>query len=486
MSPKMRRQRRKLTFHKLVRARPCGHKRISSPREIEGYSSCLMQSKPKISPVHFAPRNKTSRGHIFAALAFFALLQLFTAISQAQTGTKQLAQISVAPIIAPGTVVVEKSSSAQQEPARVPAIQLVRIFSNVELRRPVQVVQAPGEPNNLYVVEQAGRILRLDQNNDQVKSGAVFLDMRKEVNSKNNEEGLLSICFHPQYADNGFVYLYYSATNPRRSILSQFCVSDDRKTINIDSEKKILEVEQPYSNHNGGTVLFGPDGMLYLSLGDGGAANDPHGHGQNLATLLASIIRIDVSQVTKDSPYTIPSDNPFVSTKGARKEIWAYGLRNVWRMSFDRETKLLWAGDVGQDQFEEIDVIVKGGNYGWNMREGLRAFSSGQKGEFSDAYIDPVFEYSHKDGVSVTGGYVYRGDKYPELKGIYFFADYGYGIIWGARCQGLKLGEPRKLIHRSTNLWSSFGEMLNGELVLCSFDGGERGPGSLWKIQGAK
>ena len=445
-----------------------------------------MQPKPRISTVHFAPPNKSSRGHTYVALALFALVQAFTAITLAQTDAKQPAQTSIAPIIASSSVAVEKSPSTQQEPARVPAIQLVRIFPNAELRRPVQVVQAPGEPNNLYVVEQAGRILCLDQNNDQVKSGAVFLDMRKEVNSKNNEEGLLSICFHPQYADNGFVYLYYSATNPRRSILSQFHVSDDRKTINIDSEKKILEVEQPYSNHNGGTVLFGPDGMLYLSLGDGGAANDPHGHGQNLATLLASIIRIDVSQVTKNSPYTIPSDNPFVSTKGARKEIWAYGLRNVWRMSFDRETKLLWAGDVGQDQFEEIDVIVKGGNYGWNMREGLRAFSSGQKGEFSEAYIDPVFEYSHKDGVSVTGGYVYRGDKYPELKGIYFFADYGYGIIWGARCQGLKLGEPRKLIHRSTNLWSSFGEMLNGELVLCSFDGGERGPGSLWKIQGAK
>jgi glucose/arabinose dehydrogenase len=444
-----------------------------------------MRFKQQILFVIFAPLNKTSRGQTFVALALFALIQAFTAITLAQSGASQPAQTSVASIIAPGTVVVEKSSSAQQEPARVPAIQLVRIFPNVELRRPVQVVQAPGEPNNLYVVEQAGRILRLDQNNNQVKSGAVFLDMRKEVNSKNNEEGLLSICFHPQYADNGFVYLYYSATNPRRSILSQFRVSDDRKTIDIDSEKKILEVDQPYSNHNGGTVLFGPDGMLYLSLGDGGAANDPHGHGQNVGTLLASILRIDVAHVTKDSPYTIPSDNPFVSTKGARKEIWAYGLRNVWRMSFDRETKLLWAGDVGQDQFEEIDVIVKGGNYGWNMREGLHPFSSGLKGEFGDAYIDPVFEYSHTDGVSVTGGYVYRGTKYPELQGIYFFADYGYGIIWGARCQDSKLGVPRKLIHRSGNLWSSFGEMLNGELVLCSFDGGERGPGSLWKIEGA-
>ena len=443
-----------------------------------------MQPKPKITPDHISPLNKISHSHTFMALAFFVLVQAFTAITLAQSGAKQPAQTSVAPVIAPSTLVVEKSPSAQQEPARVPEIKLLRIFPNVELRRPVQVVQAPGEPNNLYVVEQAGRILRLDENNNQVKSGAVFLDMRKEVNSKNNEEGLLSICFHPQYADNGFVYLYYSATNPRRSILSQFHVSEDRNTINLDSEKKILEVDQPYSNHNGGTVLFGADGMLYLSLGDGGAANDPHGNGQNVGTLLASILRIDVSHVTKESPYTIPSDNPFVSTKGARKEIWAYGLRNVWRMSFDRETKLLWAGDVGQDQFEEIDAIVKGGNYGWNMREGLHPFSSGLKGEFGDAYIDPVFEYSHNDGVSVTGGYVYRGTKYPELQGIYFFADYGYGIIWGARCQDSKLGTPRKLIHRSGNLWSSFGEMLNGELVLCSFDGGERGPGSLWKITG--
>lgn len=485
MSPKTRRQRRKLTFHKLVRARPCGHKRISSPREIEGYSSCLMPHHEPKSLFANALTHATLPRHSVVARVIYFVLSLCMATAHAQASAAQQSPSSVASTsAAPATVV--QHSEQQQEPARVPAIQLVRIFPNVELRRPVQVIQAPGEPNNVYVVEQAGRILRLDQNNDQVKSGAVFLDMRKSVNSKNNEEGLLSICFDPKYSDNGFVYLYYSAEKPRRSVLSQFRVSDDRKTINTDSEKKILEVEQPYSNHNGGTVLFGPDGMLYLSLGDGGAANDPHGHGQNLATLLASIIRIDVSQVTKDSPYTIPSDNPFVSTKGARKEIWAYGLRNVWRMSFDRETKLLWAGDVGQDQFEEIDVIVKGGNYGWNMREGLRAFSSGQKGEFSDAYIDPVFEYSHKDGVSVTGGYVYRGDKYPELKGIYFFADYGYGIIWGARCQGLKLGEPRKLIHRSTNLWSSFGEMLNGELVLCSFDGGERGPGSLWKIQGAK
>ena len=485
MSPKTRRQRRKLTFHKLVRARPCGHKRISSPREIEGYSSCLMPHHEPKSLFANALTHATLPRHSVVARVIYFVLYLCMATAHAQASAAQQSPSSVASTsAAPATVV--QHSEQQQEPARVPAIQLVRIFPNVELRRPVQVIQAPGEPNNVYVVEQAGRILRLDQNNDQVKSGAVFLDMRKSVNSKNNEEGLLSICFDPKYSDNGFVYLYYSAEKPRRSVLSQFRVSDDRKTINTDSEKKILEVEQPYSNHNGGTVLFGPDGMLYLSLGDGGAANDPHGHGQNLATLLASIIRIDVSQVTKDSPYTIPSDNPFVSTKGARKEIWAYGLRNVWRMSFDRETKLLWAGDVGQDQFEEIDVIVKGGNYGWNMREGLRAFSSGQKGEFSDAYIDPVFEYSHKDGVSVTGGYVYRGDKYPELKGIYFFADYGYGIIWGARCQGLKLGEPRKLIHRSTNLWSSFGEMLNGELVLCSFDGGERGPGSLWKIHGAK
>ena len=367
-------------------------------------------------------------------------------------------------------------------PIAVPEIQLTRLFPNVALRRPIQAIQAPGEPEILYVVEQAGRILRLDEKNDQVKSGDVFVDIRAQVNSKNNEEGLLSICFDPNYAANGFLYMYYSADKPRRSILSRFHVSSDRKSVDVDSQIKILEVAQPYSNHNGGTVLFGPDGMLYLSLGDGGAANDPHGHGQNLRTLLASVLRIDVSQCTKESPYAIPTDNPFVDTKGARKEIWAYGLRNVWRMAFDRETKLLWAGDVGQDQYEEIDVIVKGGNYGWNAREGFHEFASGSKGDFGDTYREPAFEYSHSNGVSVTGGYVYRGKKYPQLNGIYFFADFGYGIIWGARCQDLKLGPPRKLIHRSANLWSSFGEMLNGELVLCSFDGGDRGPGSLWKI----
>ncbi len=389
-------------------------------------------------------------------------------------------------LLAAFSVFAVAQSPTPADPNSVPAIQLTRLFPNVTLRRPVQAVQAPGEPDNLYVVEQAGRVLRLDEKNDQVKSGDVFVDLRPQVNSKNNEEGLLSICFDPNYAANGFLYMYYSADKPRRSILSRFHVSSDRKSVDVDSEIKILEVAQPYSNHNGGTALFGPDGMLYLSLGDGGAANDPHGNGQNLQTLLASVLRIDVSQCTKESPYAIPADNPFVDTKGARKEIWAYGLRNVWRMGFDRETKLLWAGDVGQDQYEEIDVIVKGGNYGWNVREGLHVFAPGHKGDFGDTYKDPAFEYSHSDGVSVTGGYVYRGKQYPQLNGIYFFADFGYGIIWGARCQDLKLGTPRKLIHRSANLWSSFGEMLNGELVLCSFDGGDRGPGSLWKITGAQ
>jgi glucose/arabinose dehydrogenase len=375
---------------------------------------------------------------------------------------------------------------AQDLSQPVPEIKLTRIFPNVTLRRPTQAVQAPGEPHFLYVIEQAGRILRLDDRNDQVKSGEVFADLRKRVNDKNNEEGLLSICFDPRYADNGFVYLYYTAEKPRRSILSRFHVNNDRQTLDADSELKILEVEQPYANHNGGTILFDAQGMLYLSLGDGGAANDPHGNGQNLGSLLGKILRLDVRNATKAAPYAVPADNPFIATRGARKEIWAYGLRNVWRMSFDRATGRLWAGDVGQNQYEEIDLIVKGGNYGWNPREGLHAFAPGKKGDFGDAYIDPLFEYPHSDGVSVTGGYVYRGAKHPELDGVYFFADYGYGIIWGARTSGAVLGAPRKLIHRSGNLWTSFGEMLDGELVLCSFDGGEHGPGSLWKIAAAR
>jgi glucose/arabinose dehydrogenase len=372
--------------------------------------------------------------------------------------------------------------------ADIPRLQVQRLFPNITLRRPVQAVQAPGDDKHLYVLEQAGRVMRLDLTKPDVTEAEVWMDIREQVNSAGNELGLLSIVFDPKFADTHQFFLYYTANKPLRSELTRFDVAPATGMPVLKSAKVFLEVKQPYSNHNGGTVLFGPDGMLYLSLGDGGAANDPHGNSQNMAALLGKIIRIDVRRSEGGEPYAIPADNPFVDNPKAAPEIWATGLRNVWRMSFDRKTGQLFAGDVGQNAYEEVDLIVKGGNYGWNPREGLHAFDKGKPGTAGAAYIDPIAEYPHDQGVSVTGGHVYRGSKWPSLQGVYLYADYAFGTIWGLRCNGDRCTPSQVVWQRQggKSMWSSFGELNNGELVLCAFDGTESGPGSLWMIQAAE
>jgi glucose/arabinose dehydrogenase len=372
--------------------------------------------------------------------------------------------------------------------ADIPRLQVQRLFPNITLRRPVQAVQAPGDDKHLYVLEQAGRVMRLDLTKPDATEAEVWMDIREQVNSAGNELGLLSIVFDPKFADTHQFFLYYTANKPLRSELTRFDVAPATGMPVLKSAKVFLEVKQPYSNHNGGTALFGPDGMLYLSLGDGGAANDPHGNSQNMAALLGKIIRIDVRRSEGGEPYAIPADNPFVDNPKAAPEIWATGLRNVWRMSFDRKTGQLYAGDVGQNAYEEVDLIVKGGNYGWNPREGLHAFDKGKPGTAGAAYIDPIAEYPHDQGVSVTGGHVYRGSKWPSLQGVYLYADYAFGTIWGLRCNGDRC-TPSEVVwqrHGGKSMWSSFGELNNGELVLCAFDGTESGPGSLWMIQAAE
>lgn len=372
--------------------------------------------------------------------------------------------------------------------ADIPRLQVQRLFPNITLRRPVQAVQAPGDDRHLYVLEQAGRVMRLDLTKPDATEAEVWMDIREQVNSAGNELGLLSIVFDPKFAETHQFFLYYTANKPLRSELTRFDVAPATGMPVLKSAKVFLEVKQPYSNHNGGTALFGPDGMLYLSLGDGGAANDPHGNSQNMAALLGKIIRIDVRRSEGGEPYAIPADNPFVDNPKAAPEIWATGLRNVWRMSFDRKTGQLYAGDVGQNAYEEVDLIVKGGNYGWNPREGLHAFDKGKPGTAGAAYIDPIAEYPHDQGVSVTGGHVYRGSKWPSLQGVYLYADYAFGTIWGLRCNGDRC-TPSEVVwqrHGGKSMWSSFGELNNGELVLCAFDGTESGPGSLWMIQAAE
>jgi len=239
----------------------------------------------------------------------------------------------------------------------------------------------------------------------------------------------------------------------------------------------ILEVDQPYGNHNGATVLFGPDGYLYISLGDGGSAFDPQDNGQNLSTLLGTILRIDVDREQDGHAYAIPPDNPFVDRPGARGEIWAYGLRNVWRMSFDRETGDLWAGDVGQNKWEEIDLITRGGNYGWRIREAAHPFKAGTP---PDPMIDPVVEYPQRRGqgrsrelvgMSITGGCVYRGRSQPQLAGVYLYGDYVTGRIWALRYEDGRVTAHRQVFDGPPRVHiSSFGEDADGELYVCSFD----------------
>ena len=342
--------------------------------------------------------------------------------------------------------------------------------------------------DRLFVVEQHGRI-RVFENRPDVETAGVFLDIRPKVSRKHNEEGLLTLAFHPRYATNGYFYVYYSATDPRRGVLSRFSVSgDDPDRADPESEMVILEVEQPWGNHNGSTVLFGPDGYLYMSLGDGGSAADPRDNGQNLSTLLGTILRIDVDRATDGRAYAIPPDNPFIDRPDARGEIWAYGLRNVWRMSFDRVTGDLWAGDVGQNAWEEIDLITRGGNYGWRIREAAHPF---REGSAADPLIDPVVEYPqrrHREliGMSVTGGFVYRGKVMSRLYGVYLYADYVTGRIWALRRTDRGDSTHREVFHGPPRVYiSSFGEDAAGELYVCSFDrvdGRGGGTGRIYRI----
>jgi quinoprotein glucose dehydrogenase len=319
----------------------------------------------------------------------------------------------------------------------LPGVVIERAFPNLKITRPVVLTHSGDGSGRLFVCTQQGIVSffpnQQDANEEQVQT---FLDISSKVDyeDKENEEGLLGMAFHPKYAENGEFFLYYTIKEPpHTSIISRFRVSkDDPNRADPMFEEEILRIPQPYWNHNGGTILFGPDGYLYIGLGDGGAANDPHGHGQNLKTLLGSIMRIDVDRKDRNLNYAIPKDNPFAGRQDARGEIWAYGVRNIWRMAFDRKTNVLWAGDVGQNLWEEIDLIVRGGNYGWNLREGAHPFppENERRGALRRDLIDPIWEYHHDIGKSITGGNVYRGNKVPALEGKYLYADYVSGLVW--------------------------------------------------------
>ena len=302
--------------------------------------------------------------------------------------------------------------------------------------RPTVLTHAPDGSNRIFVVAQRG-VIHVFPNDQRAEATGVFLDIRPQVvyQDKENEEGLLGLAFHPRYRENGAFFLYYTTSEaPHTSVVRRYRVRPtDANRAQPRFEEELLRIKQPFWNHNGGGLLFGPDGYLYIALGDGGKANDPFGNGQNLKTLLGSILRIDVDRKEAGRNYAIPPDNPFAGRPGgARPEIWAYGLRNVWGMAFDRQTGRFWAADVGQDLWEEIDLIVRGGNYGWNFREATHRFGPAGSGPGADL-VEPIWEYHHDIGKSITGGHVYRGRRLPELDGAYLYADYISGQVWSLR-----------------------------------------------------
>lgn len=349
------------------------------------------------------------------------------------------------------------------------SIEVERVFPDLSFEEMTNLVQPDDTSDLMFVTEQGGVIYSFSSSNPQQAN--VFLDITDRVNRGGNEEGLLGLVFDPDYQGNSYFYVYYSAADPTRSVLSRFSLDQENTDVaDPESEVIIMEVEQPYSNHNGGQLAFGPDGYLYLGLGDGGSAGDPLGNGQNPGTLLGSILRIDVSGLSGPGDYEIPVDNPFVGVGGTREEIWAFGLRNPWRFSFDSNTGLLWAGDVGQSSWEEIDIIVKGANYGWNTMEGSHCYSPATGCNQSGLTL-PVVEYDHSQGCSVTGGYVYRGNLIASLQGYYVYGDYCSGNIWALKYDGSVVTENILLVDSGLSI-TSFGEDLAGNLYILDRQGG--------------
>jgi glucose/arabinose dehydrogenase len=375
--------------------------------------------------------------------------------------TPVLALAWMALVASPGVGVTDP------EPTRAGGIRLVVAGDGFE--QPVFLCAAPGDAR-LFVVEQPGRIRWIE---DGRPSKQPFLDLTDRVRA-GGERGLLGLAFHPRYASNGWLFVDYTDRNGDTQI-ERFTVRADRRSADPASGKRILSVKQPFSNHNGGMLAFGPDSMLYVGTGDGGSGGDPFGNGQNRRTLLGKLLRLDVDH---GEPYAIPEGNPFRSrpTEGLR-EIWAVGLRNPWRFSFDRVANRLLIGDVGQNRWEEVDVVdarLPGLDYGWNLREGRHAY--GLPRPRPAGQVEPAIEYGHADGCSVTGGYAYRGSALRGLGGTIFYSDYCRGWLRSFRWDGTRASESREWDVGSLGSVTSFGEDGKGELYVVTHEG------RIWKL----
>jgi glucose/arabinose dehydrogenase len=336
-----------------------------------------------------------------------------------------------------------------------------QVFANIALRGMLGLHPIPGDEDFVVVLTQEGVIYRASTK-DASREPTVFLDIRDRIKQDlDTEEGLLGLAFSPDYQTTAEFYVNYTAADPRRNVISRFVSKGD--AADPDSETVLLEIMQPFRNHNGGALQFGPDDMLYISSGDGGSGGDPQGNGQSLDTMLGKILRIDVSGA---EGYLTPADNPFAGG-GGLPEIWAYGLRNPWRITFDTETGDLWAADVGQGDIEEIDLIKRGGNYGWNIMEGPECYNASDCDR--SGLIPPRAWYGHEDGnCSVTGGYVYRGERLPELEGWYIYGDYCSGLVWGFDAS--QADAPPVLLAQTQRAISSFAQDTAGEIYLVTFN----------------
>ena len=355
-----------------------------------------------------------------------------------------------------------------------PEIKVTQTFKNQKIKLPVALAIPPDGTERLFLVQQFGKIsiLPKDRSSDEE---ITFLDVTDRPLIKQQfEEGILGLAFHPDYAKNRKFYIYYSLQDPKHTRVSEMqTFSDNPNRADISTERVLLEIPQPFWNHNSGNILFGPDGYLYIAIGDGGKANDLQRFSQNTFVYNGKILRIDVNTRAGNRPYGLPSDNPFLKKPGHHPEIFALGLRNPWGLTFHPATNQLWAADVGQNAWEEINIITNGGNYGWSYREGSHSATARTDAPPKEAkFIDPIHEYDRSSGLSITGGIHYRGKAVPELQGKYIYGDFVHGNIWALDFQNDKKTSNTKIFKRTkgTIKPTAFVEDANGELLILSHD----------------
>lgn len=346
--------------------------------------------------------------------------------------------------------------------------ELVKVFEDTNFSLPLQLTYDYKESPYVYIVEKQGLIKRMDTINNTME---VFMDLTQTVDSTENEQGLLGLAFHPNFPEDPRFFVYYTEQNLSKLVSYEVRKAEDDKgyAVETTTQKDIIEFSQPYANHNGGHIAFGTDGYLYIASGDGGASGDPNNHAQNLTNLLGKILRIDIDVASNTLGYQVPEDNPFAKVDSARGEIYAYGLRNPWKFSFDKHREIMIAADVGQDAMEEINRIENGGNYGWPRFEGTQIYKSSV--ELDGVSVEPIYVYGHSEGQSITGGYTYYGEALPSLFGVYVYGDFMTGTIWG-----LWLDQDNQVYNETiltTDLKiASFGLDANEELYILDYRGG--------------